>query len=1366
VKKVASGVAKKILALLVTVLVLCAILIGVVRELVHQIDDFKPELVAFVNQKTGMYLSIETIKGSWTGLVPRFLVHDISLRAEAGSEPLMSAKTVDFELLLIRSVKNRQPRFRLNIDGAELHAEYKDGRFSLRGFTPDKKQSKEKLEEVVDFIVAQPRIAITNTELSVDGLYAQRVDLHVHQLQSEAGLQRRYLKGYVSASGPGHLSFRLTGRVSGSVFSKSGLSGNVFLDSEATDWLPWIPQQHRSFANAKVESLTGGGRFWVKLKRGALAEIVSDFTANDIKLSSSNDVQPPEIEKLSGKIRWTGRLHDEWKLELQDLNMKTRRFTWRPDRLSLFAQQQTHNSELYRISIDDVDIEPWVKYYLGIQGKDSDIYKTISKLRPSGKVRDLNLELVVEGEKILDYRFALSLAAFENRSWKNYPGFHDVDVQAWGKKGLFIFRLNDDFVELDYPHLFRDALSINKLKGNVSLEINEDGYNLQSDVIQAATPYAQGGLQLSLSLPKDKEISPFIKLQATLRNGDASQASLYLPAGILDDKLVSWLDQAIQAGHLLRGDIIAHGPLRKGTAEKRTVMLGFTGENAVFRFLPDWKEPIRQGLVDVIIDRGAVEAHAVSGTYYDQKIQHATVTLPRYKPSQPHILSVRGKTQGQAQSGFKVLTETPLAGYLGEFIHDFSMTGALDVSLKLDAPLQHKAQPETTPDGEEVVENPGLAVTANIDLSEGSLAIASQGLQVEDLSGEVEFDLDRGLQAHQLTGTLFNGPLVGEITTTRLEQGRQIQLNVAGNGALQKIKEWKPMPVMTAVSGTIDYQFGLYIPMGDMARKHPKYFQVYSNLRGVQVDLPPPFAKPAAVDSVFSLRRTLEDDASELQLKYNDSLSLVLLNSETQLLKGMVRFGPGSVSLPEKNRLVVQGVLAEFDDQKWRASFNRVPKASENKTEQFDSSALKMVDDTALRIEQLRIAGTDYGRADISVRRTERGWKTWLDNSRVSGVADLPLYLLESAKQLPRQKQPVNVTLTRVHIPKSEDQEQETDWTPMDLSPRLFPPVNININELKVGDADFGRWDLKLIPSEQGMDITQLNCTTQSLSLTGTGQWHESAKGNRFTRVSAQVKGENAADIMRIWGATPTLSSKSATADLQLGWPGAPIEMAVSRLRGDIKAELEDGIFFNVSSNAAGKLWGALNFETLMRRLQLNFDDLRESDMVYDEITGDFNLNQGLLEIKSMHIDSPSIKMSVSGKLDMEPGVLDMGLDVTLPVTRNLILPAAVIGGVPAAATAFVVEKMLGSQFDKLTTIKYAVQGTIDEPRISVKDSFSIIPKQVGEAVLGNEKPAADKAPQVRQERSAGAGDRPLFTPPAAEPTPNLYQTPAPQKAP
>ena len=63
--------------------------------------------------------------------------------------------------------------------------------------------------------------------------------------------------------------------------------------------------------------------------------------------------------------------------------------------------------------------------------------------------------------------------------------------------------------------------------------------------------------------------------------------------------------------------------------------------------------------------------------------------------------------------------------------------------------------------------------------------------------------------------------------------------------------------------------------------------------------------------------------------------------------------------------------------------------------------------------------------------------------------------------------------------------------------------------------------------------------------------------------------------------------------------------------------------------------------------------------------------------------------------------------------------------GVPAAATAYVGEKMFGEQFDKLTTIKYQIKGTFEQPQVAVKDSFSIIPKQVGEAVMRNDKDAA-----------------------------------------
>jgi len=81
--------------------------------------------------------------------------------------------------------------------------------------------------------------------------------------------------------------------------------------------------------------------------------------------------------------------------------------------------------------------------------------------------------------------------------------------------------------------------------------------------------------QLSLSIPKDKAQSPFLQLQATLRNADGKHTSLYLPAGVIHESLLKWLDESIIDGHLLRGDILVHGPTRKHQDEPLGVLLGF-----------------------------------------------------------------------------------------------------------------------------------------------------------------------------------------------------------------------------------------------------------------------------------------------------------------------------------------------------------------------------------------------------------------------------------------------------------------------------------------------------------------------------------------------------------------------------------------------------------------------------------------------------------------------------------------------------------------------------------------------------------------------------------------------------------------------
>src|SRR5690606_7893736 len=142
--------------------------------------------------------------------------------------------------------------------------------------------------------------------------------------------------------------------------------------------------------------------------------------------------------------------------------------------------------------------------------------------------------------------------------------------------------------------------------------------------------------------------------------------------------------------------------------------------------------------------------------------------------------------------------------------------------------------------------------------------------------------------------------------------------------------------------------------------------------------------------------------------------------------------------------------------------------------------------------------------------------------------------------------------------------------------------------------------------------------------------------------------------------------------------------------RGGLDLKMADGTFYNVKSGVVGKFWGALNFETLLRRLQLNFKDLQEKDMVYDEIKANARIHDGVLAVQDLQLESPAIKLQTNGNVDLNNSQLDMVMKVTVPVTRNLVLPAAAIGGVPAAAAVWAVEKVLGSQFDKLTTIQYS----------------------------------------------------------------------------
>ena len=1324
-KRVASRVVKIALALAVAWLVLSAIVVGVARELVGGINDFQPRLVEYFNENTDFQLQLESSKGSWKGLTAKIQLYNIQLRSPNEEGAGVRAQSLNLELLLLDSLLSFAPRFRLHIHGAQAQMRYLDGGFSIEGLRlPEMGEAKQSEDESeFDWLLAQRKLLITDSEVTATGLYDEPVHLKVRELQFEAGNRRRYILGHLLAEGPSTLSMHLRGKINGSFLTPGSAEGELYAQVENADWLPWIPQQKRGFSQADLTSLKGGAEFWVNLHEGRVDDLVSQFSIHDIAIESENDIQAPRVKQIAGQAYWTRPESHSWRLTLQNLDMETADFIWRPQLIQIDSSKISDQENQYLVYADNLKISPWINYFLAIQQKDTPLFKALHNTRPRGTVRDLFLDFTLKNEAIHDYRFALELSQVSNRTHRFIPGLHDVDVTVWGKKDLFIAQFDEDYVELTYPRIFRDQLTLNRLDGKLIFRVQPDQLSLQSNAMQLATNDVQAVTQLSLTFPRVEAEPPFMQLQATLRNADGRKTSTYLPSGVLHPKLVEWLDESIIDGQLLRGDILVHGPMKRHLPEPITVMLGFTAHNATLQFQPDWEEPIRNATADVIINRGEVIAHGVQGRYFDQQLQQGLVYSPKLTESIRPQLHVNVSTQGEAQQGIQVLKQTPLAKMIGGFVQDIDAKGELGVDLSLTVPLEKQAVT--------------MLANADVALNKGWFRLNSQNLELNDLSGTVNFNLAEGLSSKAINGSAFGGAFTGAISTVKENQEQVIQITMNGKSELEQIKQWKPLSVLNVLEGDMKYEFALTVPLSKQETQKRQRIHLRSYMNGVTVNLPEPFAKAPQDFSQFDLDLTIDSKPTIMELRYGKLFHLITQSHEGKLQKGFAQLGFGDARLPKENQFIVQGKITEIDDSQWRPIINNVMGTAKENNEPVDETVPLLVDDSDLNIHQLTLGGVAYGPTDISVRRRQAGWMVAVNNAMVRGNAVVPQNMVLQKVPFREQKTPLIIDLEYLNLPKGEAANDEQDWQPMDLSPKTLPPLALSIGDFNYGDARFGLWRIKAKPSRQGMDIESLQATMKGVDLRGDGAWVETATGVRSSQLTAQVSAPNVADVMSLWGVEPLLSSKQARGRVDLNWPGTPTEFSLQRAAGNISAELKNGTFLNVNSNAAGRLWGALNFETFLRRLQLNFDDLRESDMVYDELEGQFGLQRGALNIRKLALNAPAIKLKANGDVDLQQQNLNVNLDVTVPIARNLVIPAAVIGGVPAAATVFVVEKVLGSQFDKLTTIKYVVTGEFENPKFEVQDSFSIIPKQVGEAVMSNGQDAdGSKASKKRKQPS------------------------------
>jgi uncharacterized protein YhdP len=116
---------------------------------------------------------------------------------------------------------------------------------------------------------------------------------------------------------------------------------------------------------------------------------------------------------------------------------------------------------------------------------------------------------------------------------------------------------------------------------------------------------------------------------------------------------------------------------------------------------------------------------------------------------------------------------------------------------------------------------------------------------------------------------------------------------------------------------------------------------------------------------------------------------------------------------------------------------------------------------------------------------------------------------------------------------------------------------------------------------------------------------------------------------------------------------------------------------------------------------------LLRSGLAFDEITGQFDLSDGLLQITDrLVISGPSSLYQIAGEVDLAEETVQGEMTVTLPVSNNLPWIGLLSANIPLAVGAYLFDQIFGSQVDSLSSAIYTLSGPLEGLEPQFKQAF------------------------------------------------------------
>ncbi|MCP4701208.1 MAG: TIGR02099 family protein [Gammaproteobacteria bacterium] len=1248
-------------------LILSVIAITAVFALFIQLGDHRDTIAHWISVSFQQPLAIERITTYWDGWIPVLELTRVRLLDEDKSQVIAKFEHAKVRFDLVASILHKQVITEgIRISGSRfglLH--HAGGRVSLAGFSfadaVDGIQAADQESGLIDWLLQQPRISLESAQFQwFERQYAPLLFRGVNLLLHKQG--RRH-----------------------------AIAGSLKFPLRKAALIPWTDIRIQG-GELRFDTLST----W---QQSRLQALNGEISIRDVHLSSAR--ASLYLESVAGKLAVEQHAQGGWMIDVDGFSFRTGQQDWPASQIRLAVMPEAGGIRMEG-QLGFLRLDGLAPLLSGLPVLPVKLRNTLALILPQAELHGTRFSLA-PGE----WRISTRVTHWHNKPWLNLPG-----LANWS--GRLALGPDEGSLDLDTRNahihnarFFAEPHPLNNIYGTITWQRQGPAWSIRTKGLYFSNPDIEiAGLEGKISIPAN-DASVYSNLKLYFENARLAQAFRYVPDRKVGKRVIRWLKRGLTAGTVVRGEAVMQGPLASLPFDHNEGVLQLDAQvvDADIDYAPGWPK-----LTDikgkVRIAGRALTVTASRGKTTSMRIYRTKVKIADLS-ARPPVLTVQGKAYGKAANGLRFIRNSPLRHTVNLGREVLDLGGNIRLRLDLALPLA----------GGEQAKALGTITFKGNTLHEKTL-----DLVLADLQGDLKFS-GSVLFADELTANWQARPV--KLSVKTLKEADSVQVRLRGSADRSFLKkltadlspEFGYGGLLDRVSGNTAWETTFDFPARSgtaSAEAAPTKLKLHieSDLQGMVIDLPAPFAKSADEKRFLAIDTQLSQNADSVLPSFSDSKGgierlqstkpdLAIHLRYAEILKAVFRFSGGELSGGElffgkryfQNRgkiradnaalqpgFTVLGRLPELSLDDWRRLLSEFSSPGSELPEFVPS-----IPRFELKFDRLETSGQTFHALNVLAYPRGTRWLIKLNGQEVAGT-------LEYDPAKPH----LSMVLGWLDINVSDD--ENSSFPAQSLIPENWPALSFSCADLRINGIKLGKAHLQAHPIREGLRIDKLTITTVDTALTASGTWTKQF-GKQHSRINASIDSDSLGHTLSRFGHGKAMIKGAAThIRIDAAWPGSPDKIDLAQIQGKLGIRIGKGQLLDVEPGAAGRAFGLFDLRAIPRRLSLDFSDVLEEGFSFSDIRGAFVIKDGYADTDNLTLKGSTADIAISGRTNLTARTYAQKMTV-IPHVSNALPVAGVLAGGPAAGLAvLVVQKILQKKIEKAVSYQYTITGNWDDP--------------------------------------------------------------------